>query len=458
MTVLHATKVAVPVPAMTAGSSALSSVAVSSGSNHYHHHQSRNRMPSTVTTANKPKKKKALKMLQITHLLGKTSSSKSMSTSSSSSSSSSSPGCSTENNNDYIVVEFEQYHRDHHHHQGNSRCNEITATSIPPFRIIPPSSLKTTNTLRTSNGPNAAVSKYPSTRYTKASSTCCTSSIPDQRVRGEGFRWFRTGLRQHSKSVATASSSSQPILRRHRVFPSLKRKILPHDRFRSNSNIRNALSHSILQTLNTTSSSSSSGSTRGVDDDHMTEYPGPIMNEYGDCHTDEDLNIVVSADDATTTAQMMMDISDQYYCIGKYYQYELCQSQLALQYYYNAYYTAIQCYRNIVVVMSSTSSSPKDNKTKIVCKDDDAPTTLKVEIEVITSTTTDTSSKNVNMNDANVAAAATTTTTTITSSSSSSSQLLLLLEEIQGHIQLTKECIGRIHFELGNIDEALEML
>jgi hypothetical protein len=378
-------------------------VTISSVGNHYHHSKN-NTIPPPMTTAT-PKKKKALKMLQMTHLLGKSPSN--------SLSAMSSP--STENN-DYIV-EFEHYHRDHHHHhQGHNRNG--TTTSIPPFRIIPPSSLE--NTLRTSAG---------TTTWTQNRQSCTTTSSScsrvDQRM-GSGFRLFRTGLR-HSKS----STSSQAM--HHRVFP-LKRRMLPH-RF----NI--ALSQSTLQTLNTINSSSSSSSTSGVDEDQTTGHPGPI-NEYGDCSKDEDLDILV--DDAnvtpTTTAQMMMDISDQYYCIGKYYQYELCQSQLALQYYFNAYHTAVQCYRN---VMSSST-----DKAKIVCKNDTLTPSKTKEEEKVTLITTDTTSKNLCMNDDAIAAAA--------FASSSSSQLLL--EEIQGQIQLTKECIGRLHFELGNIDEALEML
>ena len=206
---------------------------------------------------------------------------------------------------------------------------------------------------------------------------------------------------------------------------------------------QNTLSQSTLQTLNTTSSSSSS-SMSGVDEEHTNEPTGPI-NEYGDCNKGEDLDIVVDDATATTTAQMMMDISDQYYCIGKYYQYELCQSLLALQYYYNAYHTAIQCYRNVL-------SSPT-NTMKMISTND-APTPPVVEKEKRTSSTTDTTANNFIMNDDDDDTAA--ATTFAFSSTTTSSQILL--EEIQGQIQLTKECIGRIHFELGNIDEALEML
>ena len=170
-----------------------------------------------------------------------------------------------------------------------------------------------------------------------------------------------------------------------------------------------------------------------MDDDPANERTGPI-NEYGDCRTDDDLDLVIDRANATTTAQMMMDISDQYYCIGKYYQYELCQSQLALQYYYSAYHTAMQCYRNV-------SSASTD-----MAKLDGTPgprlphSTDKEESTFMPNGTAEKG------NDADV--------TTFAPSSSSQ----LLLEEILGQIQLTKECIGRIHFELGNIDEALEML
>jgi hypothetical protein len=174
---------------------------------------------------------------------------------------------------------------------------------------------------------------------------------------------------------------------------------------------------------------------------------GTPINEYGDCSLDDaaelmnDIVALVGVDDdddsvddecptgsvtatttmtttpntrSTNTAQMMMDISDQYYCIGKYYQYELCQPSLALQYYYNAYHTAVQCYRNVVVTTTTSSSFPSTNNN---------------ETKVATISPTHESSLS-----------------------------LLLLEEIQGQIQLTKECIGRIHFELGNIEEALQML
>ena len=329
---------------------------------------------SSTPSLTKSNHKKAMKMLQITNRFRK-SSSKSLSSSTTTTST---------DNYDYIV-EFEQ----HFHHQlhGNIPNGTLsTNTSIPPFRIIPPSPETTSSTTEVLEN-------------LKSSTRCCTGSDHD-RSAPRGFRIFRK---------ASGNSSLQTLQRR--MLPR-KRRIRP---------TRNTtVSQSTLQTLHTSSSSTSSTS-GGVESDPMNEPTGPI-NEYGDCRMDDEWNMVVSTSCSSTTtamstAQMMMDISDQYYCIGKYYQYELCQSQLALQYYYNAYHTAIQCYRNLM--SSSTTFS--------------------------TSAATAATTKSVSTDEGATGA-------------SSPTVPALLLEEIQGQIQLTKECIGRIHFELGNIDEALQML
>lgn len=337
--------------------------------------------------------KKGMKLLQMTNRLRK-SSSKSLPVVTSSS--------STENY-DYIV-EFEHVHHNHCQHATFPTSLSTTTTttaSIPPFRIIPPSP-------ETSTAANTKVALNH--LHSSASRTCrCHEDGIGGRRR---FRFLRTSLRK--------SSTSSPPLSPQRWLVPRKRRILPS---------HNTSSLSTLQTFNTTGSSSSS-CTNGVEEDPTNECTGPI-NEYGDCRKlDIDLDFVVDDDGtlsnssttAMSTAQMMMDMSDQYYCIGKYYQYELCQSLLALQYYYNAYHTAMQCYRNVM------SSSQSEN--------------------IATTPSTATAHRHTQKN-IDIDAMVSPTSPHVSSS---------FIEEIQGQIQLTKECIGRIHFELGNIDEALQML
>ena len=328
-------------------------------------------------------------------------------------------------NYDYIV-EFEHCHGDHSNSNSSRHITFPTTTattSIPPFRIISPAQDDTTTTTTKAN-------HLKRSNATCSNSCCCSGKNQDGTMRG-GIQFLLTKLRNSSSS----SSSRANKRRMPRVSPTTT---------------TTASSQSTLQTLNTTSSSNSSccsTGTNGVEEKHTNESIGPI-NEYGDCRKADELDMVVVAVDVneddgnvvghrsstgrsttpttgtSTTAQMMMDISDQYYCIGKHYQYELCQPQLALQYYYNAYHTALQCYRNVVPM----SSSSKSIRTTARSNHRDVASLPPLD------------------------AAATTT------AAASSAASLLLLEEIQGQIQLTKECIGRIHFELGNIEEALQML
>ena len=209
------------------------------------------------------------------------------------------------------------------------------------------------------------------------SETTITDTIPPFRIISstenpgdcDGGDTGRTGRflwRRRRQPTSKTTTQHRRVLSRHQKCPNSSQSTLP--------------------TLMTTTSSWSSANAVDHDDE----------NDDDDEHDaiDTPRSVGLMHDDSETgpraTARLMMDRSEQYYCLGQYYQYELCQPQSALQYYDHAHQTALQSYRNVAV------SSPSSTRS--------------------------------------------------------------LLLELQGQIQLTKECMGRIHFELGNIDEAMKMI
>jgi hypothetical protein len=173
---------------------------------------------------------------------------------------------------------------------------------------------------------------------------------------------------------------------------------------------------------------------------HVVEPDDGSRNDDGDEDDDEDddasmttpqhssdCDKCVQFEPNTTTIPSVRDLtetielSERYYALGQICQYELCHPQQALQCYYDAYHTAIKGCHEL-----------QQRQLQQLNDDNCRPHSTAVAITSCThSNNCDTAAQSV---------------------------FSSLMEEMKYHIQLTKECIGRIHFELGNIDEALKML